>query len=400
MKKRLTATSLVLALLHFSSLAKPSDWWQTYDYSQVSAQVVSRGDDTPILRGRAVKLDTDEHAISAFYDVGSMNLRYVTLGSIQFKGTPWDGSHGGNSLIGGELFLQSGTLLAWTENDNWLDPRANDYAPLAKEYVHFKGSYRYNQQAIFHYTVGTQKAEVYEMPQTFYHQGQVVFVRHFQIEATSRPIKLKVLESSSSDLTPQITLHSPYHAIKSRDIINNTHLSEIQYIDIPASNQPQAFYIAYAQSKELPLIEKEDLLSKLSGGTTRWPQTVKLAGKLASDENENFVVDQIPLPIDNPYQSKIRFAGFDFFADGSRAAFSTWNGDVWIASGLDETLQNVTWKRYAAGINEALGIRIVDDIIYVTGKDQITRLHDINNDGEADYYENFNNDIKITANFS
>ncbi len=32
------------------------------------------------------------------------------------------------------------------------------------------------------------------------------------------------------------------------------------------------------------------------------------------------------------------------------------------------------------------------------GRDQITRLHDLNADGEADFYENFNNDCKVTAN--
>lgn len=36
-----------------------------------------------------------------------------------------------------------------------------------------------------------------------------------------------------------------------------------------------------------------------------------------------------------------------------------------------------------------LGLRVIDDKVYVCGRDQITRLHDTNNDGEADYYENF-----------
>jgi inositol-phosphate transport system substrate-binding protein len=36
---------------------------------------------------------------------------------------------------------------------------------------------------------------------------------------------------------------------------------------------------------------------------------------------------------------------------------------------------------------ETLGLKIVDDVIYTSGRDQITRYHDLNNDGEADYYE-------------
>jgi glucose/arabinose dehydrogenase len=57
------------------------------------------------------------------------------------------------------------------------------------------------------------------------------------------------------------------------------------------------------------------------------------------------------------------------------------------------------WKRYATGLFQPLGLKIVDDIVYVLGRDQITRLHDLNHDGEADYYENFNNDTVVTSNY-
>jgi glucose/arabinose dehydrogenase len=62
-------------------------------------------------------------------------------------------------------------------------------------------------------------------------------------------------------------------------------------------------------------------------------------------------------------------------------------------------LENVSWKRYAAGLFQALGLKIVDNQVYVLGRDQITRLHDLNNDGEADFYENFNNDMQVTPGF-
>ena len=54
-----------------------------------------------------------------------------------------------------------------------------------------------------------------------------------------------------------------------------------------------------------------------------------------------------------------------------------------------ENPQALTWSRFAAGLYEPLGLKIVDDIIYVRGRDRITRLHDLNHNGEADYYENF-----------
>src|SRR2546426_1791909 len=58
-------------------------------------------------------------------------------------------------------------------------------------------------------------------------------------------------------------------------------------------------------------------------------------------------------------------------------------------------MEKLAWRRYAAGMFQPLGLKIVDDTVYVLGRDQITRLHDLNKDGEADFYENFNNDAPV-----
>lgn len=95
----------------------------------------------------------------------------------------------------------------------------------------------------------------------------------------------------------------------------------------------------------------------------------------------------------------MRIGAFDFFADGKSAAVCTWDGDVWIVSNIDDQLQNVKWKRFATGLHEPLGLKIVDGKIYTVGDNQITRFHDLNNDGEADFLENFNNDWDATEGF-
>src|SRR5205085_1858485 len=77
------------------------------------------------------------------------------------------------------------------------------------------------------------------------------------------------------------------------------------------------------------------------------------AGKTA------YVADTITLPDDNPWNSWLRVAGLDFFKDG-RAAISTWSGDVWIVSGIDEKLEKLQWKRFATGLFQPLGLKIVD----------------------------------------
>src|SRR5438034_2324662 len=84
---------------------------------------------------------------------------------------------------------------------------------------------------------------------------------------------------------------------------------------------------------------------------------------------------------------------------GCRAADSTWSGDVWVVSGIDDSLGHLKWKRFATGLHQPLGLKIVNDEIYALCRDQITKLIDNNNDGEADFYQCFNNNWEMTTAF-
>ncbi len=125
-------------------------------------------------------------------------------------------------------------------------------------------------------------------------------------------------------------------------------------------------------------------------GPSLWPESLQTAGRPGSGEAA-YVVDTLVVPERNPWHSWLRFTAFDFFSDG-RAAIATWNGDVWIVSGIDDSLKKLRWKRFAAGLFEALGLKIVNDTVYVTSRDRIVRLRDLNGDDEADFYESFNAD--------
>jgi azurin len=93
---------------------------------------------------------------------------------------------------------------------------------------------------------------------------------------------------------------------------------------------------------------------------------------------------------DNP------FGGHDFFPDGT-AILCTMEGDVWRVDGLDDKLDRVRWRRFATGLHQAQGVVVAEGQIYVVGRDQITRLHDLNGDGEADFYECFSNAFKTST---
>ena len=88
----------------------------------------------------------------------------------------------------------------------------------------------------------------------------------------------------------------------------------------------------------------------------------------------------------------MRFGGFDFFADGHRAAIGTWNGDVWIVSGIDGDLQQLVWKRIAAGLFQPLvpARRDVNVAIRLLGSsgqrspDWVRQLNIVKSDGDQD----------------
>lgn len=131
-------------------------------------------------------------------------------------------------------------------------------------------------------------------------------------------------------------------------------------------------------------LEGHPLRALTQGGPAQWPQVFELPGQPGS--GGPYVVDRIPPPWENPWKAQMFFSGHDFTPDGT-AYVCTMQGDVWQVSGLDANLAKVRWKRFASGLNQPLGLKVVEGLVHVLGRDQLTRLHDLNGDGEADFYE-------------
>jgi glucose/arabinose dehydrogenase len=137
----------------------------------------------------------------------------------------------------------------------------------------------------------------------------------------------------------------------------------------------------------------EDLEAMTRGGPARWTEPVVTKGTLGREPGA-YQLDTVTVPYENPWNSYMRLVALDFLPDG-RAVVATLDGDVWIVSGLDAKLEKLSWRRFATGLCQPLGVRVIDGTIYALGRDQITRLVDLNGDGEADFYENFNNDYSL-----
>ena len=82
-------------------------------------------------------------------------------------------------------------------------------------------------------------------------------------------------------------------------------------------------------------------------------------------------------PENNPWLCQLRLTGFDFLDGGRQAAVCTWDGDVWLVSGLDAPSGELSWKRIASGLFQPLGLKIRDGNIFVGCRDQIVILRDL-----------------------
>jgi putative heme-binding domain-containing protein len=166
-------------------------------------------------------------------------------------------------------------------------------------------------------------------------------------------------------------------------------LGDVEYLDSPWIEDGK-FVRVQAPRRGHPME------SLLSGGDAQWPQVIET--KVSFGNDSPYAVDTIELPWENPWQSLMFVGDHDFLPDGS-VLFCTMQGDVWRGEGVSlsgakgpmDANARVQWRRFASGLHHALGLKVTPQGIFVLGRDQITRLHDLNKDGEADFYECFSN---------
>lgn len=145
---------------------------------------------------------------------------------------------------------------------------------------------------------------------------------------------------------------------------------------------PGSYRGFFRRGHEVNIVTTETLLP--APGPAKWPQWIETKGELGTQTP--FATDRLTIPFENPYGTLFFITAHDFFSDGT-AALATMTGDVWLVKGIDEKLEKLRWKRFATGLHQPLGMKVVKDKIYVLGRDQITCLHDLNGDDEADFYE-------------
>ncbi len=170
-------------------------------------------------------------------------------------------------------------------------------------------------------------------------------------------------------------------------------LNGYQFVDLPASDSRTDFGISIGKH----IHDGEPTSHPHSGDSAPiWPQTRTTKATL-STKSDAYVLDDIPLPVPNPWKRNVRLADIAFLNDQGDAAGVTFDGDVWLISGLKGDLENVTWKRFASGLHEPMSIVARENELFVFDRSGIWKLLDTNSDRECDRYEMFCNLFAQTA---
>jgi hypothetical protein len=456
MNTRLVSTVVTMASLVFAfHVSNPSTAeaaekktgkrWIDMDYGPYKATTI----EAPLnsgnfaYKGIAIKVGGNENA-SICFDTDT--LRYSAgwnKGWLNLNGVVYDGKHWAYPNTNGPIQFSNPVMPGWgkpgASTDNFKEPRfiGNDkkpYGPMPRDWAQWKGLYVHGDNVVLSYKVGT--SNILELPGMEQAGDLNIFTRTLNIDATSKSLEVQL--ASEAKLKPRIpntanlkTASSNAWAKNSILIFDAKDSDEVLAIGfvgsarakwhavdnhariVLAAGQKQVkakLLLWRGNASKLPDFTKAVLASKApadltpltKGGPARWGKTIETQAKLGKPKGDApYAIDTITWPDDNPWGAWMRFGGFDFFADGKSAAIGTWSGDVWIVEGIqpDGSMGKLKWRRIASGLFQALGIKIIKGEIFVTCRDQITRLHDLNGDGETDFYEAFKHDHQVTEHF-
>ncbi len=351
-------------------------------------------------KGIAIRLDEGAGGVSKgrawmIYDHDTMRVATATTGDfVDWKGIAFDGSHGTHTRLTGERHFVNPVGPGWASPEgNWDDDArvlgkdGNRYGPLPANWARFEGLYLHGSRTVLAAKIGGTR--VLESPGWLDYGTTPVFSRTLNVGAAKQPLLLRVApDTVSVVLTGDGSLRKdggfwiatlPGGA-KARLLISRADAASLE---------------ALAKTINAPL----DLASLTLGGPRQWTAEVTTTSE-AGPADGSFIADTFPLPVENPWQSWMRPGGFDFTPDGKAAVVAMWNGDVWRVDGvLSPAPAPLRWRRIATGLSQPLGVKFRGEELFVTCRDQLARLRDLNGDGEIDFIECFNDDAQVTEHF-
>jgi hypothetical protein len=360
-----------------------------------------------VYKGIAVRLDGGPGGVSKgnawmLYDHDTMRAAagWRGEGFIDWKGIAFDGSHNTHASIIGGIAFENPVGPGWARpgTRRWEDPRSRGrdgrpYGPLPRDWIQYRGHYLYGDRVILSYTVG--ETAILESPGYESRNGTDWFTRTLNIGPSGEDLRMRVAPESAD-----VILAGPLDGEVRFESDGGFHV-----LSVPAAATPVRIKVMLTAGRSdrfdvTTAAPPEDLEPYTRGGPARWSPGVVTNGIPAANEAA-YVVDVISTPHNhrNPWNAWMRLSGLDFLPGGQSTYVCTWMGDVWRVDGVDGDLSRVVWTRVATGLFQPLGLIARAGKVYVTCRDQIVELNDLNADGEMDWYRCFNNDHQVTEHF-
>ena len=368
-----------------------------------SGTIDMRGDvkvkERTIYKGIAIRLGPGGQSGTAVFDTEMMRMACAIPDKPVMFNTYRDGLGGAGHWVGSPYLFTSESGPAWADDEgNFADTREGKKAgPLPRPWAHYRGLYRHGERVVFSYRInGT---DILDMPWIEEVGGIKSFIRTLEVKPSDSKLTLRLCQERSAGEQVTTALLCGGSAAEAGVTRRDGHW----YLEIKPHQETVRIKIVIGSVSAGQKVEFTAGIRKLNpagalsrytaGGPPRHAEPLVTKGTVSLDKGP-YVVDTITPPFDNPEKILFRFGGHDFFPNGDIAA-CTIDGDVWRVSGVDGNLGRIEWRRYATGLFQPLGLKVVEGKVYVLGRDQITRLHDLNDNGEADLYECFNNDCRI-----
>jgi len=297
----------------------------------------------------------------------------------QIAGIPWIATGLYPGWQAGETIVQSDSRPAGS------DPRELGRGPIARETGRFKAVRMTSDGVVLEYDVYGSAVE--DQLTVRVDAGRASVQRRIRLDRTSRPLWL-VLGQRPAPSAERLQIA----------VAGNAVATLVRQADGPAAVRigatpaPIEFYVSLGANPEPP---PAPTVPTNALPPTRWPQSVTTSAVL-SPARDAFVVDRIAIPKINPWRRNVRLADIAFLADG-RAAMVTFDGDVWMVSGLNGDLQRVEWRRFTSGLHEPLSIAERRGELFVFDRNGLWRLRDTDGNGEADRHELVANAFAQTA---
>ena len=334
------------------------------------------------------------------YDLGTMRtIGAWTGGYLDFSGTLHHRLRAaGLPAARFEMIVRSdGWQWAWNGKAENQPPDLFPKTVWPEHQLRYNGHYPWGDETVISYSV--QGRPVLESP-TLERMGNVPVIHHrLSIRPGSNSLELIVLDDLPEIRGKTATTGHSIAWLQTKDERVRFRSSENGklVLQIPPSEQPLHLNVAVTHDESDSVKEQKpshqvvNLLERTKGGPRRWETTHTLKGRLATSTFQGYAMDSVTVPLKNAYNSWMRTSSLAFFPDG-KLAVGTLPGDVWIVSGINDKLDQVTWQRFAAGLYEPLGMKVVDGVLTAITRGRIVKLHDYNQDGEADFYEAFFNE--------